>query len=138
MGCSQAGKLKEDRAMASAREHKDWADGTYAIGLFVRLAKGDIKSASLAETAWSEGIRWLFTRIGAKFPDVLEPASSPNHRDTFHSIAFAIFACFGIDKMKDWEVMKNKLISAAVLGLRDGYGSHLAADATTPKGLPLV
>jgi membrane-bound metal-dependent hydrolase YbcI (DUF457 family) len=70
-------------------------------------------------------------------PDVVEPATNPNHRHFFHSLAslaILIFAnCKGWQSEKLTDIQKLALLVASV-----GYGSHLLADCSTPKGLPLL
>jgi len=73
----------------------------------------------------------------AALPDILEPATDPNHRSFFHSWAalgaLASAAVTGVRSSNLPDAVKPALVAAAV-----GYGSHLLADATTPRGLPLV
>lgn len=81
----------------------------------------------------------LFGGIGflcPSLPDLLEPATSPNHRQVFHSVAMAA-------------LVRHVAFSAHVEKLDPGtraplqavalaYLSHLGADATTPASLPLL
>ena len=73
----------------------------------------------------------------AGLPDILEPATDPNHRSFFHSWAalglLASASVTGVCSSNLPDEAKPALVAAAV-----GYGSHLLADATTPKSLPLV
>jgi membrane-bound metal-dependent hydrolase YbcI (DUF457 family) len=71
--------------------------------------------------------------------DMLEPALSPDHRNVAHSfvagstlLSFARHRC-GVDNC-DWEEFQKILWAAATTG----YLSHLLADASTPRGLPLL
>lgn len=73
-------------------------------------------------------------------PDILEPATSPNHRQFFHGIAFAALLARGHAKLDEWtpqtadqELLRNlgKLAIA-------GYLIHLALDATTRRSLPFI
>ena len=76
-----------------------------------------------------------------KSPDVIEPAfKNPNHRQFFHSIAFACAVGFGLKKVYDWEPEDGfeKAIRLLTLCAGIGYLSHLMLDATTPKSLPLI
>lgn len=76
--------------------------------------------------------------IGSALPDQIEPAYSPYHRDTAHSVAALganVLALYQID-----ELVPDLHPSVRVLakGLTIGYVSHLALDACTPMGLPLI
>lgn len=74
--------------------------------------------------------------ISGVMPDQIEPARTPNHRSFFHSAttgAALTKANTELDNLNLTEKQKIGLKSISV-----GYLSHLAADATTPKGLPLL
>jgi membrane-bound metal-dependent hydrolase YbcI (DUF457 family) len=94
--------------------------------------------------------------LGSRLPDQLEPPTSPNHRAFAHSKAFAVTALplAGVVASKFQQAMAEEATGresnspeAAALGRffgglatgsAAGYSSHLALDATTPKGLPTV
>ena len=106
--------------------------------------------------------------IGAKLPDIFDPATSPNHRGVGHGLANALAAGkIYLSKLPAWQSELREaakrygsmasaepegfkrglywaqstlcLIAAGLLaGLIVGYASHLVLDFTTPKGLPLV
>lgn len=70
-------------------------------------------------------------------PDVLEPATNPNHRSLFHSITFLI--ALGLGNLKIWQskqIDEGQKLSISIISA--AYGSHLLSDATTKKGLPLL
>ncbi len=73
-------------------------------------------------------------------PDILEPASHPNHRQFFHSLAFAGVLGVAAHKLYTWEP-DNPFDEATrfilLVGVA-GYLIHLLLDAGTPKSLPLV
>jgi membrane-bound metal-dependent hydrolase YbcI (DUF457 family) len=73
--------------------------------------------------------------IGGFAPDALEPATSPNHRRFLHSWALVLFGTIGLKRVLADPRCPEELKYMA-LALASGYGSHLAAGATTPKGLP--
>ena len=102
--------------------------------------------------------------LGSVAPDVLEPATSPNHRAFFHSVAacVALSAARAADwaskchraaaecgsrasaatdeAVRRWENIKAFLwraLAGFLIGLVAGYASHLALDATTSRSLPL-
>lgn len=106
--------------------------------------------------------------FAATVPDWLEPAIHPNHRAFFHSVAFAGVGLPPLWTMAqqartghlhaaslcDWQAAQaqnqqdmgywqgqaesHRLFAGMLLGLIPGYVSHLAADAATPKSLPLI
>lgn len=90
---------------------------------------------------------------GSRLPDILEPATHPRHRNGFHSVALVSasgWAAFA--GMSEWQgtwagarasaTPEKRLLLAFARGLFSGalggYGSHLALDAGTPLGLPLL
>jgi len=72
----------------------------------------------------------------AALPDLLEPAVSPNHRAGFHSWLAA--GALGLASTVSARSELSNEAKLGVLSFAAGYGSHLLADATTPKGLPLL
>jgi membrane-bound metal-dependent hydrolase YbcI (DUF457 family) len=78
--------------------------------------------------------------LAASLPDLLEPATSPHHRQFFHSVAFATILATGMKKLYHWQPqtpgdvhMRKILFSVGF-----GYLAHLGADATTTMSIPLV
>ncbi len=72
----------------------------------------------------------------ALLADAIEPAPNPNHRQFFHSFTFAgvgSYVCYGphTEKWSSDQHTAARFVCAC-------YLSHLAADAATPKGLPLI
>lgn len=106
--------------------------------------------------------------IGAFLPDILEPATSPNHRSFFHSVSFVGMAgppmWSSVWRIRDeqihlaeecearadatldeyeksswkWQAIWHRFLAGLLPGLVLGYASHLAADSLTPKGLPFM
>lgn len=71
---------------------------------------------------------------------MLEPASHPNHRQFFHSLAFAGVLGMAAHKLYTWEP-DNSFDEATRFVLLVGVGAyliHLLLDAGTPKSLPLI
>ena len=69
-------------------------------------------------------------------PDWIEPAANPNHRKFFHSLTAAAgvgYGAFG-KHTETWPDEVKKPVQATAVA----YLSHLAADSTTAKSLPLV
>ena len=104
----------------------------------------------------------------ASLPDWIEPALHPNHRAFFHSVTFAgvglppLWATLqqtraeqlqaaafcevqatcaksqAIAEYWQGQTATHRFWAGTMLGLIPGYVSHLAADAVTPKSLPLI
>ncbi len=77
---------------------------------------------------------------GALLPDILEPATSANHRGFFHSrgVARGIAVLFGASVLLSygfpWLPPGPYAFPASCFFL--GYLCHLLADSLTPRGLP--
>ena len=70
-------------------------------------------------------------------PDLIEPATSGNHRGFFHSLTFATLLGYIFYKRHSNENIGNAMkIFFGVIG--SAYGSHLALDSMTPRRLPLL
>lgn len=82
----------------------------------------------------------LAASVLTKLPDLLEPATSPNHRQFFHSLVFASLLGVGLYKLHQWEpdAVADKFWKALGMLAISGYLIHLALDATTAKSLPLI
>lgn len=104
--------------------------------------------------------------LGGLLPDVLEPATSPNHRELAHSLvaggtltfarlaewqakcraeakccearAFAFALGSDARRSAEWEILGWRFLAGLLVGLVAGYASHLILDAGTAKGLPLL
>jgi len=83
----------------------------------------------------------ILSSIGGAFvgilPDILEPAINPNHRSLFHSVALLLMLVNGNSTIWQNENL-TKDQKAAISLLSAAYGSHLATDGMTKKGLPLL
>jgi membrane-bound metal-dependent hydrolase YbcI (DUF457 family) len=87
---------------------------------------------------------WLICATSAALiagvPDFLEPSlGNPNHRQFAHSVTVgALLTKFAVTKCAndntDWNEFQKIWLAAAITG----YLSHLAADAFTPRRLPVV
>ena len=79
----------------------------------------------------------LLGGIAGVLPDIVEPATNPNHRSLFHSITLLAMVAYGNKKV--WESQNltedQKLI---VSMLSAAYGSHLVSDSGTPKSIPFL
>lgn len=104
--------------------------------------------------------------VGSMLPDVIEPATSPNHRGAFHSLlavagltagatadwaarchgraaecdARAAGCQVGSRERTDEErkALGFRALAGLIVGLLAGYGSHLLLDSTTARSLPLI
>jgi membrane-bound metal-dependent hydrolase YbcI (DUF457 family) len=75
--------------------------------------------------------------LGGLAPDVIEPALHPNHRSLFHSVSGGAALVRGAAGAWGSANLSDETKSVLVLFVI-GYVSHLLADASTPKGLPLL
>jgi membrane-bound metal-dependent hydrolase YbcI (DUF457 family) len=73
-------------------------------------------------------------------PDIIEPASHPNHRQFFHSLAFAGLLVLATRKVYNWKT-DNSFDEAVRFVLLVGSGAylvHLLLDSGTAKSLPVI
>jgi membrane-bound metal-dependent hydrolase YbcI (DUF457 family) len=118
--------------MASAREHVLIGVGVATVGwvLFCKITDRQLKlGATLLAAAVGA--------VGGLLPDILEPATTPSHRQFFHSYSAALLLGLGniwISRNPDLtQELKTTVHLASV-----GFYSHLLADAQTPMRLPMV
>ncbi len=73
-------------------------------------------------------------------PDLIEPATNPNHRQFFHSFAVAFAIGYGLYKLYRWkpETEIGGFVKGIGLVAGGGYLVHLMLDATTPRSLPVL
>jgi inner membrane protein len=78
--------------------------------------------------------------IFACLPDWIEPATNPNHRQFFHSVAFGVVLGIGLYKLYKWEpeTAIEEVVRVTALVAGAAYFVHLFLDSTTPRSLPLV
>jgi hypothetical protein len=72
----------------------------------------------------------------AALPDILEPATSPNHCALFHSLACGGAVPYGAFGKHTDRLHPNAAFTVQTMAL--SYPSHLALDGATAKGLPLI
>ena len=129
--------------MPNKEEHlKTAAIAGFILGGLASLArnKGETDFITIVGEMVAEGlITATFTSIGGLLPDILEPATDPNHRKFFHSVA--VLLGIGYDQLEQirkdqgsniefWRWLLNKL--------ELGYLVHLLQDSGTPRGLPFM
>lgn len=101
-----------------------------------------IQSAEMAmdyDRKFDWGELFLCTGAGAfagLAPDILEPVTSPNHRQFFHSIVAAGLVAYAISGKHTLKLSRTTRLFLWVFGI--GYLSHIALDCTTPKRINLL
>ena len=101
-----------------------------------------IQSAEMAidyDRKFDWGEFFLCTGAGAfagLAPDILEPATSPNHRQFFHSIIAAGLVAWSISGRHTSKFSRATRLALWVFGM--SYLSHIALDCTTPKRINLI
>jgi len=118
--------------MASAKEH-------LLVGLIAGAAAEVFRSLALREPlSWSD-VFWCGVGgvVGGLGPDVLEPATNPNHRNVAHSLVAGGVVTSAWRPLNDASTAPS-WARAFGRGVVVGYISHLALDFTTPDGLPLL
>ena len=79
----------------------------------------------------------LLGGIAGVLPDIVEPATNPNHRSLFHSITLLAMLTYGNKKV--WESQNlTEDQKVAISMISAAYGSHLVSDSSTPKSIPLI
>ena len=119
--------------MSNAKAHKVGA----AIVVGVSAALIDDKDEfDLTKLAFASSLAYTLGRL----PDIIEPATSPNHRQFFHSYTFFVLLGVGMLKAHQWkpETEYKKLARYSLLIAGGAYATHLLMDSTTPKGLPII
>jgi membrane-bound metal-dependent hydrolase YbcI (DUF457 family) len=69
-------------------------------------------------------------------PDILEPATSPNHRQFFHSVIAAGLIAWAISGKHTLKLSRATRLALWVFGM--SYLSHIALDCATPKRINLL
>jgi len=79
--------------------------------------------------------------LGGMLPDKFEPASlGPHHRQFCHSFVSMGLVGYGVYRAYKWEPQTelDKCLRIAAIMIGVGYISHLIADSSTPRGLPII
>lgn len=84
------------------------------------------------EVAGKTALGAFIGALTARLPDLIEPAKHPNHRGTAHSFSVLVGLIIVFVRRRP-----NHPLSIMIRPALAGYGSHLALDANTPKGLPI-
>ena len=108
-------------------------------GAFVGLATYGLHKLGKNEAPTIQGTigSLLLGGFAGTLPDLLEPATSPNHRSFFHSAVFLIMLLNGNRKV--WESQDLTEDQKLVISVFSAaYGSHLVSDSRTAKNLPFL
>lgn len=106
-----------------------------AVGIYLADREAKVSPPTLKPLVGGAAAAF-FTNL----PDVLEPATSPNHRAFFHSLAFAGLLATGLHKLNQWqpETEFDKFWKGLGMLAGSAYLIHLALDLTTRKSLPIL
>ena len=119
--------------MASRIEHE--LIGAFAGGALATLNKDEANPHAVNVVTGA-----VIGKYAARLPDMLEPASHPNHRNFLHSWVFLGALGVGMYNLIKWKPEEGyeKLLKWCALIAGAAYASHLLRDSITAKGLPLV
>ena len=106
-----------------------------AVGIYL-VERERMAGASTVKPLLGGAAAALFTNL----PDLLEPATSPNHRAFFHSLAFAALLGKCLHELNQWqpETDSERFCKSVGILATSAYLIHLALDFTTTKSLPLI
>lgn len=106
-----------------------------AVGVYLAKHESATGSATIRPLLGSAAAAF-FTNL----PDILEPATSPNHRAMFHSLAFATLLGTCLYQLNKWqtETELESLMKGVGMLAVSAYLIHLSLDFTTAKSLPLI
>jgi membrane-bound metal-dependent hydrolase YbcI (DUF457 family) len=115
----------------------------FALGATVGIALNLIKQGIQMHLEPSRSFDWgelaiygCAGGVAGVLPDILEPATDPNHRRFFHSVVFGGVALYSThaSHSEKWDPASRTFART----LCWCYLSHLGGDSTTPRGIPLV
>lgn len=101
-----------------------------------RIQKGEQTQIDWNRTIGNSLLGLGVGAVGGVLPDILEPATNPNHRKVFHSLTTASAIGYGLYKTHNSNLDPN--LKQAIHCTGAAYFSHLILDMDTPKGLPLL
>jgi membrane-bound metal-dependent hydrolase YbcI (DUF457 family) len=109
---------------------------TVGVGGVLACVKPNAQAQRLPHPIVGGGLAAFF----ASLPDLIEPATSPNHRQFFHSIAFAAILGYGLYKVYEWQPEQpfEQILRALALVAGGAYLTHLIADSLTKRSIPFV
>jgi len=104
-------------------------------GFYLLATKRPLTSGNLLKVAAGTALAGAVGYGAGRLPDVLEPATSPTHRQFFHSIAFLVL----LSGLNVWAWNRWARAAAGSLSVASlAYASHLLFDSVTPYGLPWI
>ena len=80
---------------------------------------------------------FLLGGASAAFPDILDPPNGPTHRGAGHSLVAIAGLISILNRLRDDSSIAQEY-KDFLYSMITAYGSHLALDAQTPAGLPLL
>lgn len=106
-------------------------------GSFTAMA---VAASMPGPTVASVGASFFIGKDAGRIPDLLEPATCPNHRRFFHSWVALVAMSYGWKKAYDWEPETDLEKFLRFIALVGGAAaiSHLVLDSLTPNSLPLI
>lgn len=106
-----------------------------AVGIF--LARNESVAGRSTITPFVGGTA---AALLTNLPDLLEPATSPNHRGPFHSLAFAALLGKSLHQLSRWQPQteSERFWRGAGMVAISAYLIHLVLDFTTAKSLPVI
>lgn len=145
-------KLNNDKKGAIMPNGNTHKTAGAIIGTIAYLA---VQNNSQQEEKVDLGELFISSGIGlttARIPDILEPATNPNHRAFFHSIVFGGITCYvGVQAWKDLQRRRrerialgnqqwnfSEFIDIAIIIASGSVLLHLIMDGFTKKGLNFV
>ena len=102
----------------------------------VAIKNGTQQSFDFGKLFANTGLGAVIGAATVCLPDVIEPATSPHHRKSFHSVFAATGIVLGMVKAENsnLEPIEKNLIHFGGIG----YLTHLVSDSKTPFGLPII
>ena len=122
-------------------EHKNIGTlaGLPVVAKYISEEVGNIENLTTKDLFITTGLI-LTSSFVSILPDILEPAHHSWHRSILHSkILLSILVGVGIYIWINRERLNlNRILMYFIESFIVGYSSHLLADSTTPRGLPLI
>lgn len=106
------------------------------IKQFNQMQSDPTKAFDFKELIGSAIAGSMISTLTCMLPDILEPATNPNHRQFFHSITAygtVIYLSHRVGKSQ-FSIEEQNFLQCVL----SGYASHLLADSQTPKGLNII
>ena len=125
-------KIKKEKNMSNRRVHTIIGIGSAVMSNTDKL-KNTLKNNS-DDFIFDLALTIAGGYLGSRLPDLLEPATHPNHRSQFHSVTTGV----SLNKLVKNHDFKNSCAETLSRSFCAGYSSHLVLDSMTPKGIPFI